>query len=177
MIRNHPVLLQAHRQHQLVEHRRAVTAEKPQPVSESFYNYFPSLNTKKQQILEERRQEYFEYLKKQSPRPTHEEVRAQNVSDDHAEQRKMEKDRLAAQFQKSKQKSILNYQIVEARNRRAEEEVQRKKQEYYNELRKQIEDHKRRQQEQKQMEKFEDDIVNRSASLLSIINRPPSTVL
>lgn len=77
------------------------------------------------------------------------------------EQRKQEKERLAAQFQKSKQKSILNYQIVEARNRRVEEEAQRKKQEYYNELRKQIEDQKRRQETQKRMEKLEDDIMDR----------------
>lgn len=77
------------------------------------------------------------------------------------EQRRHEKERLAAQFQKSKQKSILNYQIVEARNRRVEEEAQRKKQEYYNELRKQIEDQKRRQETQKRMEKLEDDIMDR----------------
>ena len=33
-------------------------------VSESFYNYFPSFNPKKQQTLQERRRDYFEYLKK-----------------------------------------------------------------------------------------------------------------
>lgn len=65
MIHNNPDLLRVHQAHMMIE-RRAVTAgEQPQSssVSDSFYNYFPSLNTKKQQILEERRKEYFEYLK------------------------------------------------------------------------------------------------------------------
>ena len=44
-----------------------------------------------------------------------------NCHGDLDEMRRMEKDRLAAQFQKSKQRSILNYQIVEARNKRVEE--------------------------------------------------------
>lgn len=54
-----------------------------------------------------------------------------------------------AQFQQSKQKSILNYQIVEARNRRAEEEAQRKKQQYFDDLKKQIEEQKRLREGQK----------------------------
>lgn len=73
----------------------------------------------------------------------------------------MEKDRLAAQFQKSKQKSILNYQIVEARNRRAEEEAQRKKQEYHDELKMQIEEHRRRSEARKTLDKMEDELLNR----------------
>lgn len=77
------------------------------------------------------------------------------------ELRKYEKERLAVQFQKSKQKSILNYQIVEDRNRRVEEEAQLKKQEYYNELKKQIEEQKKRQEAQKRLEKLEDDIIDR----------------
>lgn len=49
----------------LLERRAATAGEKvPQSsVSESFYNFFPSFNSDKQQKLEVRRQEYFDYLK------------------------------------------------------------------------------------------------------------------
>lgn len=188
MLRYHNRQSQFHRP----QERRALTAGEVLPsqssasqaVSESFYNYFPSLNTKKQQVLEERRQEYFEYLQKKvsfclssislviinitslqtSPTTNNDQgdpEMAHNESDSVDEQRKYEKERLAAQFQKSKQKSILNYQIVEDRNRRVEEEALLKKQEYYNELKKQIEEQKKRQEAQKRMEKLEDDIIDR----------------
>lgn len=48
----------------MVERRAMTAGDQAQSVSESFYNYFPSLNTKKQQVLQERRKEYFDYLKK-----------------------------------------------------------------------------------------------------------------
>lgn len=188
MLRYHNRQSQFHRP----QERRALTAgevlpsqsSSSQAVSESFYNYFPSLNTKKQQVLEERRQEYFEYLKKKvscgwssislwiinktsfqtTPTTNNDQgdpemtpIESESVD----ELRKYEKERLAVQFQKSKQKSILNYQIVEDRNRRVEEEAQLKKQEYYNELMKQIEEQKKRQQAQKRLEKLEDDIIDR----------------
>lgn len=81
------------------------------------------------------------------------------------ERRKLEKDRLAAQFQTSKQRSILNYQIVEARNQRVAEEAQQKKQEYFDDLKKQIEDQKRRQEAQRQLERMADDIIDRWVGL------------
>lgn len=131
----------------LLERRAATAGEKvPQStVSESFYSFFPSFNEDKQQKLEVRRQEYFEYLKQvrvtgkcketgiiiqimlfqiktSSPTmTTTPRCELPTLDGSLDEQRRMEKDRLAAQFQKSKQKSILNYQIVEARNQRAEE--------------------------------------------------------
>lgn len=93
----------------------------------------------------------------------------ENPDSDLDERRKLEKDRLAAQFQTSKQRSILNYQIVEARNQRVAEEAQQKKQEYFDDLKKQIEDQKRRQEAQRQLERMADDIIDRWVGFSELI--------